>query len=397
MILIAALLDIMSMGIVFPVLPILIRHFTGSDQSAGIWTGVIASLWAVMQFLCAPAIGCLSDRYGRRPVILVSTAGMALAWVLMASAPNLWWLVAARAIAGVTSATGTVIFAYMADITPSEKRARAFGLVGAAFSVGFIAGPVLGGMLGQFSPQLPFWVAACLSGTAFLYGLIILPESLKPEGRTAFSWMKANPAGALKLLRSHRELTGLATISFLLNSAHQIFGTVLVLYAGHRYGIGAFGVGVLLAMASLLDLIVQGALVGRVATRLGDRPTMIVGLAAGACGLLIMGLAPTPILFAVALLPNAMWGLAYPTMQSLMSQRVSDSEQGQLQGANHSVASIAGFVGPLFFGWVYGLSAASLPGLSFFIAASILLLAACCGLLVAHRARVDSAAPMNSG
>lgn len=392
MILIAALLDIMSMGIVFPVLPILIKQFAGSDQAAGIWTGVIASLWAVMQFLCAPAIGCLSDRYGRRPVILVSTAGMALAWVVMALAPNLWWLVAARAIGGVTSATGTVIFAYMADVTPAEGRARAFGLIGAAFSVGFIAGPVLGGLLGQFSPQLPFAVAAGLSAAAFLYGLLVLPESLKRENRTAFAWAKANPVGALRLLRSHRELTGLATISFLLNSAHQIFGTVLVLYAGHRYGIGAFGVGILLAMASVLDLVVQAVLVGPVTKRLGDRPTMIAGLAGGACGLLIMGLAPTPLLFAAALLPNAMWGLAYPTMQSLMSRCVSESEQGQLQGANHSVASIAGFLAPLFFGWLYGMSATTMPGLSFMIASAAVLAAALCGFAVGGRARVPSPA-----
>jgi len=385
-ILIAALLDIMSMGIVFPILPILVKEFTGSDQSAGFWTGILVSLWAVLQFLCAPAIGCLSDRYGRRPVILVSTAGMALGWVLMALAPNLGWLLIARAIGGVTSATGTAIFAYMADVTSPEGRARAFGLVGAAFSVGFIAGPALGGLLGQFDPQLPFWVAAGLSAAAFLFGLVVLPESLKLENRTTFIWAKANPIGALQLLRSHRELTGLATVSFLLNSAHQIFATVLVLYAGHRYGIGPFGVGVLLAMASLLDLVVQGVLVGRVAKWLGDRPTMILGLTGGACGLLIMGLAPTVVLFATALMPNAMWGLAYPTMQSLMSRRVSESEQGQLQGANHSVASIAGSVAPFFFGWVYSMSVGTVPGLAFMIAASIVFLAALTGVFIGRSA-----------
>ena len=391
MILIAAVLDLMSMGIVFPVLPILIKQFAGSDQAAGIWTGIIASLWAVMQFLCAPAIGCLSDRYGRRPVILVSTAGMALAWMLMALAPSLSWLVIARIVGGVTSATGTVIFAYMADVTEPQNRARAFGLVGAAISVGFIAGPVLGGLLGQSSPQLPFWVAAALSGGAFLYGLLVLPESLKPENRTVFSWAKANPVGALKLLGSHRELSGLATISFLLNSAHQIFGTVLVLYAGHRYGIGPFGVGILLALSSVLDLIVQAVLVGRAAKHIGDRATMVLGLAGGACGLLTMGLAPTVPVFAAALLPNAMWGLAYPTMQSLMSRRVSESEQGQLQGANHSVASIAGFIGPLFFGWLYGISVSAMPGLSFLVAAALLFLAALSGIVVGRQARVPSA------
>lgn len=393
MILITALLDIMTMGIVFPVLPILIKDFAGSDQAAGIWTGVIVSLWAVMQFLCAPIIGCLSDRYGRRPVILISTAGLALDWVLMALAPNLWWLVVGRIIGGMTSATGTVIYAYMADITPPEGRSRAFGLIGAAFAVGFIAGPVLGGTLGQFSPRLPFWVAAGFSAAAFLYGLSVLPESLKPENRMSFSWTRANPVGALRLLRSHPDLTGLATVNFLLNFAHHVFSAVYVLYAAHRYGMGAFEVGMLLALAGLLDLIVQGVLVGPVVKHLDDRPTMVLGLLGGTCGLAMMGLAPTALLFAAALLPNAMWGFAMPTMQALMSRRVSESEQGQLQGANHSVASISGIASPIIFGWIYGLSVMTLPGLSFLAAAGVLLMAALCGLVVGRR----SARPLAAG
>lgn len=393
MILVTAVLDMMAMGIVMPVLPVLIEDLTGSVRAAGIWTGVIASLWATMQFLCAPVIGALSDRYGRRPVILVSTAGLALDWVLMALAPSLWWLVLGRIIGGVTSASGTAIFAYMADITPAEGRTRAFGLVGAAISAGFVAGPALGGLLGEFGSRTPFWVAAALSGLAFLYGLFVLPESLRPEHRAPFSWARANPVGVLQLLRSQRELAGLAVSTFLLNFAHRVFTSVFVLYAGHRYGLGTLQVGLLLTVAGGLDLIVQGVLVGPVAARLGDRRTMLLGLGGGALGLLAMALAPTGLLFAAALAPNALWGFAEPTLKSLMSARVGESEQGLLQGANHSIASLAGIAGPVFFGWVYGVSILDLPGLSFGLAAAVLVAAALCSQLGAVPAAARGSQP----
>ncbi|RHW17668.1 MFS transporter [Sphingomonas gilva] len=375
-ILVTAMLDVMAMGIVIPVLPALIEEFAGSAASAGVWNGTLVALWAAMQFLFSPVIGSLSDRYGRRPVILISTLGLAADWVLMALAPNLWWLAVGRILGGITSSSFTAVYAYMADITPPEGRARAYGLIGAAFGLGFVAGPALGGVLGEFDARLPFWVAAGMSGIAFLYGLVVLPESLPADRRMAFSWRRANPLGALKLLRSHPELTGLASVNFLLYFAHHVFSAVYVLYAGHRYGIGSFEVGLMLAAAGLLDMAVQGALVGPASKRLGDRRTMLVGLVGGAGGLLAMGIAPTAELFALALLPNALWGLAMPTLQAMMTRRVSEREQGQLQGANNSVASIAGVGSPLFFGWVYGLSIASLPGLSFAIAAATLLGAA---------------------
>lgn len=389
-ILVTAVLDVMAMGIVIPVLPALIEEFAGSNASAGVWNGVLVALWAAMQFLCSPIIGSLSDRYGRRPVILISTAGLAADWVLMALAPNLWWLAVGRLLGGITSSSFTAVYAYMADITPPEGRARAYGLVGAAFGLGFVAGPALGGVLGEFDPRLPFWVAAGMSALAFLYGLLVLPESLPEDRRMAFSWRRANPLGALRLLRSHPELAGLASVNFLLYFAHHVFSAVYVLYAGHRYGIGSFEVGLMLAAAGVLDMAVQGALVGPVTKRLGDRTTMLVGLIGGAFGLFAMGVAPTPLLFALALLPNALWGLAMPTLQAMMTRRVSDSEQGQLQGANNSVASIAGVGSPLFFGWVYALSIAALPGLSFVIAAAILLSAAAMGVVVGRRATADA-------
>jgi DHA1 family tetracycline resistance protein-like MFS transporter len=266
----------------------------------------------------------------------------------------------------------------MADVTEPEKRARAYGLIGAAFSAGFVAGPLIGGVLGEFGPRIPFWAAAVLSSLAFLYGLFVLPESLKPENRMAFSWRRANPFGALRLLRSHTDLTGLATVNFLLYFAHHLFSAVFVLYAAYRYGWGALEVGILLAMVGALDMVVQGVLVGPAVKRWGDRPVMVFGLAAGGVGMACMGLAPTGLLFTLAMLPNALWGLAMPTLQSLMTRLVSESEQGQLQGANMSVASLAGIASPLFFGFVYSASIGDNPplphpGAAFLIAAAIMM------------------------
>lgn len=383
---VTAVLDVMAMGLVIPVLPALIEEFAGSNAAAGLWNGVMVALWAGMQFIFSPIIGSLSDRYGRRPTILISAAGLAADWVLMALAPNLWWLAVGRIIGGITSSSFTAVFAYMADITAPEQRARAYGLIGAAFSAGFVAGPALGGVLGEFGPRVPFWAAAGMSALAFLYGLVVLPESLPKDRRMAFSWARANPFGALRLLRSHPELSGLSVVNFLLYFAHHVFSAVFVLYAAVRYGWGALEVGALLAMVGALDMVVQGVLVGPVVKRFGDRRTMVFGLAAGAVGITCMGLAPTGLLFVLAMFPNALWGLAMPTLQALMTQRVSEREQGQLQGANNSVASIAGVASPLFFGWVYEMSAADFPGLSLLIAAAILLLAAAIGALVARRA-----------
>lgn len=414
-ILVTAVLDIVAMGIVIPVLPHLIEEFVGSNARAGLLNGVFVALWAGMQFLASPVIGSLSDQYGRRPVILLSCAGLAADYVLMALAPNLWWLAVGRLVAGVTSSSFTTIYAYMADITEPEKRARAYGLIGAAFSGGFVLGPVLGGFLGEFGPRVPFWVAGALSGVAFLYGLFILPESLPLEKRMPFSWRRANPVGAMILLKRHAELAGLAVVNFLLYFAHHVFSAVFVLYAGLRYGWGPWQVGALLAMVGVLDMIVQGVLVGPASKRFGDRATMIFGLCGGAVGIALMGWAPTGVAFIVAMFPNALWGLAMPTLQSLMTRRVGESEQGQLQGANMSVASIAGVASPLFFGWIYSVSVGegggraaawlsdrglpamsaaadallSEPGLAFYLASVVLALGALIGFLTARRAERD--------
>ena len=419
---VTAVLDIVAMGIIIPVLPQLIQQFVGSNAQAGWINGVFVALWAGMQFVCSPIIGSLSDQYGRRPVILISCAGLSLDYMLMAVAPDLWWLALGRIIAGITSSSFTTVYAYMADITAPEKRARAYGLIGAAFSGGFVLGPILGGFLGEFGPRVPFWFAAGLSALAFLYGLIVLPESLPVEKRMRFSWKRANPVGALILLKRHTELSGLAVVNFLLYFAHHVFSAVFVLYAAYRYSWGPREVGLLLALVGVLDMVVQGVLVGPVVKRLGDRMTMVLGLVGGTLGIAAMGWAPVGLWFVVAMLPNALWGLAMPTLQSLMTRRVGEDEQGQLQGANMSVASIAGVMSPLFFGWVYSISVgdgaiatrlwiaealasasdgvrlAALriltdPGLAFYLAAVALLLAAVIGWWVGRQAeRQESAA-----
>ena len=419
---VTAVLDIVAMGIIIPVLPGLIEDFVGSNARAGVINGVFVALWAGMQFICSPIIGSLSDQYGRRPVILISCAGLSLDYVLMAVAPDLWWLALGRIIAGITSSSFTTVYAYMADITAPEKRARAYGLIGAAFSAGFVLGPVLGGFLGEFGPRVPFWFAAALSAVAFFYGLLVLPESLPVEKRMAFSWKRANPVGALILLKRHTELSGLAVVNFLLYFAHHVFSAVFVLYAAYRYSWGPREVGLLLALVGVLDMLVQGVLVGPVVKRLGDRMTMVLGLVGGTVGIAAMGWAPDGLMFILAMLPNALWGLAMPTLQSLMTRRVGEDEQGQLQGANMSVASIAGVLSPLFFGWVYSFSVGdgaigtrlwisqalasasggvrlaavrvlTDPGLAFYLAAVALLLAALIGWWVGRQAeRQESAA-----
>lgn len=376
MILIAALLDMMAMGLVIPVLPHLIEDLTGSIAQAGLWTGVMAGLWATMQLFCAPVLGALSDAYGRRRVILVSAGGLAIDWVVMALAPNLWWLVLGRIVGGATSASVTAIFAYMTDITAPAERTKAFGQVGAAISAGFLVGPALGGLLAEWGPRVPFWTAAAFSGAAFLYGLAVLPESLPADRRVPFTWRRASPLASIALIGSRPGLAGLAAGTFLLSFSHKIFTTVFVLFAAHRHGMGTLEVGLLLTGTAALDLVIQGLMVGPVTRRFGDRATMLFGLIVGAAGMLAMGLAPTPALFVAAMALNALMGLAEPTLKAMMSTQMPDTEQGRLQGAIQSVISLAGIVGPVCFGWLYGLSFEQQPGLVFVLGAGVLILAA---------------------
>ena len=291
-------LDMMAIGLIVPVLPKLVEDFMHEDTAAAARVfGVFGVVWAAMQFFSMPVMGSLSDRYGRRPVILLSNFGLGLDYVLMALAPNLAWLFVGRVISGITAASISTGMAYVADVTPVEKRASAFGITGIAFGVGFVLGPALGGLLGGIDPRLPFWAAAALSLLNGFYGLFVLPESLPPERRRAFDWRRANPVGSLRLLRSHPGLTRLAGISFIGSLAHAVLPSVFVLYAGFRYGWQEQTVGLSLALVGVSSGIVQGALVGRLVARLGERRTLLTGLAFGVIGFVVYGIAPTGAVF----------------------------------------------------------------------------------------------------
>ncbi len=373
--------DVIAMGVVIPVLPKLVETFKGGDTAAAAEVyGVFGTAWALMQFLSMPVLGALSDRYGRRPVILVSCFGLGCDYVLMALAPNLWWLFVGRVISGITAASFSTAFAYIADVTPPEKRAAAFGMVGAGFGLGFTLGPALGGVLGGVDPRLPFWVAGGLTLLNAAYGWFVLPESLPAEKRAAFSWKRANPVGSLKLLRSHPELFGLAAVLFLMQLSHVVFPAVTVLYMGYRYGWGEMAVGLVLAAVGVASMVVQGGLVRPVVKRIGERRALGIGLAFGATGMAIYGLAPSGAIFLAGIPVMALWGFAGPSAQSLMSQRVSPSEQGQLQGANSAMQAITGMIGPAPFTQAFAQAIGSgagphVPGVPFLIAAGMLVLA----------------------
>src|SRR3981189_2206799 len=288
------LLDTLALGVIIPILPKLVVSFVDNDTaSAAKIFGVFGTAWALMQFFFSPILGGLSDRFGRRPVVLLSNFGLALDYVLMALAPSLAWLFVGRVISGITSASISTSFAYIADITPPERRAAVFGKVGAAFGAGFILGPALGGLLGGMDPRLPFWVAAGLSFANTLYGLLILPESLPPDRRSPFRWKSANPLGALHLLRSDRGLAGLSVVNFLAQVAHVVLPSTFVLYATYRYGWDTTTVGLTLAMVGICSIAVQGAAIGPIVRRFGERRALLLGLGCGAVGFLIYGAAPT--------------------------------------------------------------------------------------------------------
>jgi DHA1 family tetracycline resistance protein-like MFS transporter len=379
---ITVVLDMLSLGMILPVLPKLVESFLGGDtaQAAEIF-GVFGTAWALMQFFFSPLLGALSDSYGRRPVVLISNFGLGLDYVLMALAPNLWWLFAGRVLSGISSATVAASYAYITDVTPAEQRAAKFGMIGAAFGLGFVLGPALGGVLGAVDPRLPFWIAAGLSLLNGLYGLLVLPESLPRERRMAFEWRRANPVGSLKLLRSHPELSGLAAATFLVDLSHVVLPSVWVLYAGYRYGWDERAIGLSLALVGVCSVIVQAGLVGPIVKAFGERRAMMFGLAGGVAGFLAFGLAETALVFLLGIPLLALWGIANPAINGLMTRHVGSSEQGQLQGANSSIQGIANLAGPFMFTLTFAWSIGSgknwhFPGAPFVLAAALLVAAA---------------------
>ncbi|MEY9569852.1 DHA1 family tetracycline resistance protein-like MFS transporter [Bradyrhizobium ottawaense] len=288
------LLDMLALGVIMPILPKLIESFVDNDTAhAARIFGLFGTAWALMQFVFSPLLGALSDRFGRRPVVLLSNFGLAADYVLMALAPSLVWLFVGRVISGITSASISTAFAYIADITPPERRAAVFGRIGAAFGAGFILGPALGGLLGDIDPRLPFWASAALSFANALYGLFVLPESLAPDKRAPFRWRSASPVGALRLLRSNAVLAALSVVNFIAQVAHVVLPSTFVLYATYRYGWDSKTVGLTLAMVGICAMVVQGLAIGPIVRVLGERNALLLGLCCGALGFVVLGAAPT--------------------------------------------------------------------------------------------------------
>jgi MFS transporter, DHA1 family, tetracycline resistance protein len=396
---ITVLLDMLAFGIIVPIMPKLITEFlNGNMAKSSEYMGLFVTTWALMQFFFSPILGILSDRFGRRPVILLSNFGLGLDYVVMALAPSIGWLFLGRIASGICSSSMPTATAYISDVTPPEKRAKAFGLFGAAFGVGFVLGPAIGGWLGAMSARLPFWVAAGLSLLNAMYGLFVLPESLAKENRQSkFNWRKANPVGALKLLSSHPELLGLAVVNFLAYLAHEIYSTVWVLYAMYRYNWDEKAVGTSLAVVGVASMITMAGLVGPAVKKLGERKAMLVGLFFGALGFALFGWAPLGWIFLAVIPVNMLWGLATPPSQSMMTKRVSASEQGELQGALSSLRGLAMIFGPPLFAGTFAASIAhgrNYPAAPWYLAAVILFISVAIAAKVTVGAAVGETSPV---
>ncbi|MBP7704103.1 MAG: TCR/Tet family MFS transporter [Caulobacter sp.] len=391
-----SVINAVSFGIMIPVVPRLIKEFAGGDTAdAAIWNMTFMVLWGLMQFIIGPILGMMSDRYGRRPVLLLSLAGLGVDFVVMALAPNLWWLLVGRILNGMTASSFATANAYVADVTAPQDRAKVFGWMGSAFSFGFLIGPVIGGPLGDIDLQLPFWVAAGLTFLNLAYGLFVLPESLPPERRAgAFAWAKANPVGSLRLLGSHHELLGLALVLFIFQFAHMVLPSIFVLYTDYRYHWSGTAFAIAFAATGAMGIVVSIFLVGPVVKRIGERGAVLVGCLFGALGFALYGAAPNTFWYIVAMPVFALMGFLMPGLMGLMSRRAPPEEQGRLQGANQSIQGIASIFGPLAFNGVFAWSVhhesrLHQPGLAIWLAGALLGLALLISFFVARPAEPE--------
>ncbi len=353
----SALMDIFALGIMIPVLPNLIKRFVGAGLSDAAATAqaahyalLFAVTWGVMQFFCGPVMGMISDRFGRRPVLLISIFGLGVDYLFMALAPTLAWLFVGRVINGVTSASFSTANAYVADVTAPQDRAKAFGLMGSAFGIGFIVGPAIGGTLGAIDLRLPFFVSAGLALCNWLYGFFVLPESLPKERRSpALNWKRANPIAAFGLLLERPTLVGLSLVMVLFQLAHNAFPSIFILFVGHRWHWGPLIAGNMMMLTGVLSLIVQIFVVGRVVKAVGERGALLIGLGCAAAAFAVYGLAPNWIVFLCASPLGALGGLIGPGAQSLMSRRVPGNQQGRLQGVNSAFMGLCSIIGPVIY------------------------------------------------
>lgn len=388
------LLDMLAMGMIAPVLPRLIESFLHGDASAASkMLGLFGTTFAAMQFVFSPILGSLSDRFGRRPIVLLSNFGLGADYLMMAWAPALPWLFLGRIISGLTASSVPTAMAYMADVTPHEKRAAAFGMLSAAFGVGFVLGPAMGGVLGGVNPRLPFLVAACLSLVNGLYGTFVLPESLTKAHRSPFSWKRANPVGSLAMLARSKSMLLLSGVLLLGYLAQQSLMNVYVLYTDYRYHWSVNTVGMSLGLVGVFQIIYSGFVVRPLTKRFGERFCIVLGLLGGAVGYLCFGASRTGMLiwFTIPLLN--MMALTWPNAQALMSKSAARSEQGHLQGAINGLRGTAGIFGPQIFSWIFAYSVGeravvNLPGSPFFAAAAMLLVAVPIGFIAARKVAV---------
>ncbi len=374
------MLAILGGGLVIPVLPGLLKEFQADEVIAARWYGWVAGIYAFMQFFGSPILGALSDRYGRRRVLLIALAGSAIDYVILALAPSVGWLFVARMISGLTAGVLATVNAYVADVTPPEKRAQAFGVIGAAFGLGFVIGPLLGGLLGHYSLRLPFWAAAVFSLLNWLYGVFVLPESLKPENRRAVNWKRANPVGSLVALKRYPAVVGLAGTHFLFWVAQTLLHATWVLYTGHRFGWTTAQIGVSFAVVGLSAAFVQAVLVRKILPKLGETRAVVLGFALIVVAYTAYGFATEGWMLYVIIAFASLAGIAGPALQAYITKHVPANEQGGVQGAFGgltSIASVVGLpVGALSFSWAIQPGHSTfLSGIAFFEGAVVVLVA----------------------
>jgi DHA1 family tetracycline resistance protein-like MFS transporter len=368
-ILAAITIDAIGIGLIFPILPSLVRDVTHTTDIAAVF-GVLLALYALMQFIFSPILGILSDRYGRRPVLLISLFGAAIDYLIMAFAPWLWLLFIGRAIAGITSANFAVATAYLADITPEGERARRFGYLHACFGIGFILGPVIGGVLGEYWVRAPFIAAACLNAANFALALFVLPES-RPGEKTPVKLAALNPFGSIRWALGIAALVPLMALYFMFNLIGQVYGTTWALYGADTFGWNTLMIGLSLAGFGVFHAGAQAVLTGPVAERLGPRLALVAGMAFETAGLVLLAFATQGWMVFVLLPLFSLGGIGMPALQSVLTATVTSDQQGQLQGVLASVLSLASIVGPLVFSWVYFFSAPHWPGAIWLFAALI--------------------------
>lgn len=388
------LIDVTGFGIIIPVVPDLIRELIqGNLSQASTIGGWLMGAYAVMQFLFAPVLGNLSDRYGRRPVLLFSLFGFGVDYLFTAFAPNITWLFVGRLVAGITGASLTTAMAYIADITPPEKRAQNFGLVGAAFGLGFIIGPVIGGLLGTFGSRAPFFVAAGLTFLNWIYGYFVLPESLSKENRRPFQWKRANPVGSLKQIKKYPALAGLiGSFVFIYLAAHAVQSTWSY-YSMEKFGWHKKEVGISLGVVGAMVAFVQGWLIKKTIPALGQAKSVYTGLLLYSLGMLLFGLATQGWMMYAFTVVYCLGGIAGPALQGIMSSQVPPTEQGELQGTLNSLISITTIVGPLMmtnlFSWFTSKNApVHFPGAPFIAGAILTLLSAWMAYRYLHSKKV---------